>query len=71
VTAERERLDRKNTYERERKERKKQLAERTPEQIAADEAEKYQRRLEYNRKYSLAWYHRKRDEERAALAAKA
>jgi DNA invertase Pin-like site-specific DNA recombinase len=66
LNAERERLDKKNAYERERKERKKQLAERTPEQIAADEAEKYRRRLEYNRPYSQAWSKRKRDEKKAA-----
>ena len=68
VTAERERLDKKNAYEKERKERKRQLAERTPEQIAADEAEKYQRRLEYNRAYSRAWAKRKYDEKKADQA---
>ncbi|MDR2088641.1 MAG: recombinase family protein [Clostridiales Family XIII bacterium] len=66
LNAERERLDRKNAYEKERRERKKQLAERTPEEIAADEAEKYQRRLEYNRKYSREWARRKAAEKKAA-----
>jgi hypothetical protein len=67
--AERERLDRKNAYERERKERKKQLAERTPEQIAADKAETYRQRLEYNRKYSREWQRRKTAEKKAEREA--
>jgi DNA invertase Pin-like site-specific DNA recombinase len=71
IDAERERLDKKNAYERERREKKKRLAERTPEQIAADEAEKYQRRLEYNRPYSRARYYRKRDEAKAAKESEA